>query len=92
LHPELNSTISGFMRQTSYPRSISEIIRAAGGPARVADASSGEVSVDAVYKWPKIGIPDRHWSFLMPLAGASAEEMLAANVAARAPSDAEPAQ
>lgn len=75
------------MSEASDPRTISDIIKAAGGPAKVADASSGVVSVDAVYKWPKIGIPDRHWPLVMPLAGASAEEMLAANVAARSPSD-----
>lgn len=64
-------------------RSIAEIIHAAGGFARIAEASNGAVTIDAVYKWPKIGIPDRHWPVVIPLANSSAEEMLAANVAAR---------
>lgn len=65
-------------------RTIREIIKAAGGPMAIAAASDGSVTVDAVYKWPQIGIPDRHWTFILPLAGATADEMLAANVAARA--------
>lgn len=64
-------------------KTIRDIIEAAGGPAAIADASNGSVSVEAVYKWPKIGIPDRHWPFILPLACATADEMLAANVAAR---------
>jgi hypothetical protein len=68
----------------THVRTIREIIEAAGGPSAIAEASSGSVTVEAVYKWPKIGIPDRHWTFILPLAGATADEMLAANVAARA--------
>ena len=68
-------------------RSIAKIIKDAGGPAKVADASGGAVSVDAVYKWSKIGIPDRHWPLVMPLARASAAEMLAANLIARTQSE-----
>ena len=74
------------MSEASEFRSIPQIIKAAGGPATIAAASEGAVSVEAVYKWPRIGIPDRHWSFVMSLANASAEEMLAANIAARSPS------
>lgn len=64
-------------------RSISDIIKDAGGASAIADASDGKVSVDAIYKWPKIGIPDRHWPIILPLASATADEMLAANLAAR---------
>lgn len=64
-------------------RSIPEIIKAAGGAPRIAEASGGGIKVDAVYKWPKIGIPDRHWPTIMPLAAATAEEMHAANLVAR---------
>lgn len=74
------------MSEASQFRSIPQIIKDAGGTAAIAAASNGAVSVEAVYKWPSIGIPDRHWSFIMPLAQASAEEMLAANIAARSPS------
>lgn len=67
-------------------RTVSDIIKDAGGAAAISDASSGKVTVEAIYKWPKIGIPDRHWPIVLPLANATADEMLAANVAARAPS------
>lgn len=66
-------------------RSIAEIIKDAGGATAIAEASAGKVTAEAVYKWPKIGIPDRHWPLVLPLASASADEMLAANLAARAP-------
>lgn len=66
---------------------VKKIIKAAGGAAKISEASNGSIKVDAVYKWPQIGIPDRHWPVVMPLAGATAEEMLAANVAVRAPQD-----
>jgi hypothetical protein len=66
------------------PKTVKDIIEAAGGPKVVAEACGPSVSVDAVYKWPRIGIPDRHWPHILPLAGASAAEMLAANIAARA--------
>lgn len=72
------------------PRTIREIIKDAGGPAAIskaAKAADGSITVDAIYKWPQIGIPDRHWPIVMPLASATAEEMLAANVAARAPQE-----
>jgi len=66
-------------------RTVSDIIQSAGGPAAIANASGGRITIDAVYKWAKIGIPDRHWPVVMPLAEASADEMLAANVLARSP-------
>lgn len=77
MHLELNSTIFQIMR------SISEIIKAAGGAGKIAEASNGTVTAEAVYKWTKIGIPDRHWALVMPLAGASPEEMFKANLSAR---------
>lgn len=66
-------------------RTIRDIIKAAGGPSAIAQASEGEVTIDAIYKWPNIGIPDRHWPIVMPLAEATADEMLAANIAVRSP-------
>lgn len=63
---------------------VKEIISKAGGPKAVAEALGGSVKVDAVYKWPSIGIPDRHWPKLIELAGVSAQELFDANVAARA--------
>lgn len=65
---------------------IPQIIKKAGGAAAIADASDGAIKKDAVYKWPAIGIPDRHWSILIDRAGVSAEQLFSANVAARSPS------
>jgi len=67
-------------------REIKQIINDAGGAAAVAAASNGEFKVDAVYKWPSIGIPDRHWPLIIRLASTDPEELYAANVAARSPS------
>lgn len=64
---------------------ISKIIKASGGAAVIADASGGAIKKDAVYKWPAIGIPDRHWPILINLAGVTAQELYLANVAARTP-------
>ena len=64
-------------------RTIREIIEAAGGAPTVASALQRKVTPDAVYKWYDIGIPDRHWPTIMPMADATAAEMLAANISAR---------
>ena len=48
---------------------ILEIIKAAGGRDVVAKATG--LTPDAIYKWPKIGIPDRHWGTLINLSGNS---------------------
>ena len=64
-------------------RTIPDIIKDAGGASAIAGASDGRVSIDAIYKWPKIGIPDRHWPLVLPLAKASADELMAANLMAR---------
>lgn len=64
-------------------RTIAEIIKAAGGPGAIADASAGTVKKDAVYKWPTIGIQDRHWHLLMGLTEVTAEELFQANLAVR---------
>ncbi|GLQ36718.1 hypothetical protein GCM10007908_03380 [Rhizobium albus] len=63
-------------------RTISEIIAAAGGPAVIA-GKADKLSTDAVYKWAKIGIPDRHWPILIELAGASPSELFEANKVTR---------
>lgn len=60
-------------------RSITEILKAAGGPVAIAERSEGALTVDAVYKWQRNGIPDRHWPLVMPHAGATPEEMFSAN-------------
>jgi hypothetical protein len=65
---------------------ITLIIKQAGGAAAIADASGGAIKKDAVYKWPAIGIPDRHWPILIERAGITAQDLYAANLAARSPS------
>lgn len=44
---------------------IPRVIESAGGLKPVAEAC--ELSVDAIRKWPLIGIPDRHWTRLIEL-------------------------
>ncbi|MBI1179132.1 MAG: hypothetical protein GC201_01145 [Alphaproteobacteria bacterium] len=64
---------------------IEDIIKACGGAARIA-AAIGK-SKDAIYKWPSIGIPDRHWSALIELSDEplTPNDIFEANQAARAP-------
>ena len=64
-------------------RTVRQIIEAAGGADKVSLALGEAVTPGAVYKWFRIGIPDRHWPAILPMAGASADELLAANIAAR---------
>jgi hypothetical protein len=75
------------MGMSKKRRSIPQIIADAGGPHAISAALNGAVTPDAVTKWPRIGIPDRHWIFIIPLAKSSADEMMAANLAARSVSD-----
>lgn len=74
---ELNSVNDDAMR------TVAQIIKDAGGAGAIAEASNGTVKKDAVYKWPVIGIQDRHWPLLMSLTQVTADELLAANLAAR---------
>ncbi|MEY9196615.1 hypothetical protein ABIA16_001731 [Sinorhizobium fredii] len=65
---------------------IKQIIKDAGGPDAIAQASSkvgGDISKDAVYKWGKTGIPDRHWPVIIALTSCRPEDLYAANCAAR---------
>lgn len=72
-------------------RTITEIIKAAGGTTAIHEASvrlsqeSGDRSLtkDAIYKWPTIGIQDRHWPLLMSLTDTTPEELFEANRKAR---------
>jgi hypothetical protein len=73
-------------------RTIPELIEGAGGPAAIVRALDNAISVEAVYKWPKIGIPDRHWPVLIPMALSDAEEMMAANIKARNQEYTQPSQ
>ena len=70
-------------RRRPRRRSIPEIITAAGGASVIAEASRGAIMQDAVRKWHKIGIPDRHWALVMPMARATPDEMFRANLHVR---------
>ena len=61
----------------------SEIIEAAGGKEIVAPETNR--TVDAIYKWPENGIPDRHWASVIKLTGGkvTAADIYAANEQAR---------
>ncbi|WP_415279280.1 carph-isopro domain-containing protein [Brucella sp. BZ] len=63
--------------------SVTQIIELAGGAAVIADASKGRIKKDAVYKWPNIGIPDRHWPIIIKLAEVSPDDLFFANCKAR---------
>ncbi|MBP2532586.1 carph-isopro domain-containing protein [Agrobacterium tumefaciens] len=65
---------------------IAEIISRAGGPKAIADASrltSDPFSKDAVYKWAKGGIPDRHWPIIIALTNLEVSAIYSANLATR---------
>jgi hypothetical protein len=65
------------------PLTVAQIIKMAGGADAIAEASAGAFKKDAVYKWTSIGVPDRHWQILIDRAGVTAEQLYAANLAAR---------
>lgn len=67
----------------SQALTVAQIVKMAGGAEAIAEASGGAFKKDAVYKWPSIGIPDRHWQILMDRAGVSEAQLYAANLAAR---------
>jgi len=65
---------------------ITEIIERAGGPgaiARACVAAGAKLTKDAVYKWPHIGIPDRHWPIIIALTSCDPLSLYIANCAAR---------
>ncbi len=71
---------------TTPTLTISEIISRAGGPKAIADASrltADPFSKDAVYKWAKGGIPDRHWPIIIALTSLEVAAIYSANLAAR---------
>lgn len=80
--------ISSIADRMSDAPTIPEIVKRAGGAVTIEAESLGELTAGAVYKWTKIGIPDRHWPLIMRLSRATADELLAANIAARTPAGA----
>lgn len=65
-------------------RTVDQIIEDAGGVTFVS-AHLPQRSRWAVYKWKAKGIPSRHWPVLIKLADATADELLAANMAVTRP-------
>lgn len=69
------------------PNAVQKIVQRAGGAILIASSIEAETgdrfTAGAVYKWAKIGIPDRYWPLLIRLADASADELMAANVEVR---------
>ena len=63
--------------------SVSDIIKKAGGAASIALMSKGAVKKDAVYKWPSIGIPDRHWEPIIKATGLDVSDLYRANLNVR---------
>ena len=63
-------------------QTIETIIKRAGGVPALAVATG--LTGAAIKKWRIIGIPDRHWDAVMPLARVSERALLAANRAVRA--------
>lgn len=63
---------------------VGEIIGKAGGAEKVSQAAGGKPTAWAVHKWVKNGIPHRHWSLVMGLAGVTAAEIHDANMAVEA--------
>lgn len=69
-------------------RTITQIIEAAGGAPFLSKSfgttiKNGEeipvVNISTVYKWQTIGIVDRHWEHIIPLASTSPQELYEAN-------------
>ena len=68
-------------------RNIKQIIAEAGGPKKIAAASrttDSPITAKAVYDWPAIGIPERHWAIFIRLARATTDELHKANLRVRA--------
>lgn len=84
------------MSKKSKIPTVAEIIERCGGAPRISAAISatgdGEITTDAVYKWRRVGIQDRHWPVLMRLTPLTADELLNANIAVRRDAAAKKAQ
>lgn len=63
---------------------VREIIRKAGGPKAIAEASEDTaypVGIYAVHKWRRRGIPDEHWELLKRLTGVPVATIYKVNLA-----------
>lgn len=61
---------------------VRSLIKSCGGPAKVADTTQETpypVTVEAVFKWYRNGIPEDHWPVVMALGGCTLEQIYNAN-------------
>lgn len=62
--------------------SVREIINRSGGYQAIVDAYLArgvELDASTPRKWPKIGIPSRHWPIIIELSKVTPAQLLAAN-------------
>jgi hypothetical protein len=62
-------------------QAITAILKRCGGSEAIAGATG--VTTEAVRKWPRNGIPEKHWADIQTLAEVSINELYEANKAAR---------
>lgn len=60
---------------------VQQIVARCGGAQAIAARST--IGKWAVYKWPKIGIPDEHWDLIMEMAGVTVDDIYRANRTAK---------
>lgn len=66
---------------------VHEIIHSCGGPERIeaeANARGTKLTLWAVKKWMRNGIPEKHWALVTKLSGAGVGVIYAANNTLRA--------
>ena len=75
---------SGYKHGMCYRDEIFDVIKRCGGPLKIKDESAGTIESDRTpYKWPRVGIPERHWSLITRLSGVEAPELHELNERAR---------
>jgi len=63
----------------------SDVIARCGGAKAIAERAASGLTIWAVYRWQRFGIPDRHWPLLVEMGGLTPDELFAANKALRSP-------
>lgn len=77
-------TLKEIIERAGGAKVIVEAINAAGARLTVGkDGQPKPLTIEAVYKWASIGVPDRYWPVLIERAEVTAQDMLDANLAAR---------
>jgi hypothetical protein len=70
------------MTDESGDLTVKQIVERAGGAsaiARAAEERGVKLKVFAVYKWSKIGIPQKHWTLVTSMSQVSAQQIFEAN-------------